>query len=293
MAARAHGGAPSAPAGPVSNGAGRRRSVRAAGRACRLRGQYTRPDRAGTLSQGEAQTKSRWRVDVHDQWGWVCEWATWLRGTGFLHRVMVRWAPPTPPRVASFPSMGHSWPVYRSLMSHGARLTPSWTPSVWELRIVHQMSTPKQQSPKPASFPKGESAAKREKENEKKWSKQVWSVGWTGIPFVLLDRQDELNLDPIDLNVLLQILKHWWRVGDTAWPSKRSIAKRIGKSEKTVQRSIRKMRKSGLLDYVQKIRADGGKGPNEYSFAGLVAKLGPLAQDEHERRKRKGGAADA
>lgn len=134
---------------------------------------------------------------------------------------------------------------------------------------------------------------KEDRENERKWSKQVWGLGWTGIPFILLEHQQDLGLEPVDFNVLVQLLKHWWRQGEAAWPTKRSIASRIGLSEKSVQRSIARMQRSGILESKQRLRPDGGKGPNEYRFDGLVAKLKDVARKERERRNAKGGKVNA
>lgn len=53
------------------------------------------------------------------------------------------------------------------------------------------------------------------------------------------------------------------------------------------------MSELGLLEYHQRIRNDGGKGPNEYTFAGLVERLKPLAQEEKDRRRDKQGDINA
>ncbi len=150
----------------------------------------------------------------------------------------------------------------------------------------------KRRAGRPSAGSKNAAPSEENRENERKWTKAVWALGWTGIPFVLLERQKDLGLEPLDFNVLVQLLKHWWREGDAAWPTKRSIAQRIGKSEKTVQRSIAHMQTLGLVEYTQRFRADGGKGPNAYTFNGLVEKLKPMAKEEGERRSKKGGKAD-
>jgi hypothetical protein len=57
------------------------------------------------------------------------------------------------------------------------------------------------------------------RESEKKWGKEVLAPGWTLIPNILLIKQHALGLDPVDINILLQILKHWWRADEAPFPS--------------------------------------------------------------------------
>ncbi len=41
-------------------------------------------------------------------------------------------------------------------------------------------------------------------------------AGWTAIPSIILDKQHALGLDPIDVNILLQLAKHWWFNGKSS-----------------------------------------------------------------------------
>jgi hypothetical protein len=46
--------------------------------------------------------------------------------------------------------------------------------------------------------------------NEEKWTAPLMDAGWTAIPSIILDKQHALGLDPVDVNILLQLAKHWW-----------------------------------------------------------------------------------
>jgi hypothetical protein len=54
---------------------------------------------------------------------------------------------------------------------------------------------------------------------EERWTKALTDAGWTAIPQVFLTHQRRLGLDPLDLNILLQLAKHWWDPGNPPFPS--------------------------------------------------------------------------
>ena len=45
---------------------------------------------------------------------------------------------------------------------------------------------------------------------EDKWGSKVLEFGWTAVPTALFLLQKELELNPTQLNVLLNIILHWW-----------------------------------------------------------------------------------
>ena len=50
----------------------------------------------------------------------------------------------------------------------------------------------------------------RLRRNEKKWTPTLMNAGWTVIPSIILERQQALGLDPVDVNILLQLARYWW-----------------------------------------------------------------------------------
>ncbi|GHY38635.1 AsnC family transcriptional regulator [Vibrio cholerae] len=48
------------------------------------------------------------------------------------------------------------------------------------------------------------------KKLNKRWGNQVIQEGWTAIPNVLIERQQALKLNPVEMNILLVLLKFWW-----------------------------------------------------------------------------------
>lgn len=124
------------------------------------------------------------------------------------------------------------------------------------------------------------------RENERKWSRSIMRTGWTAVPAVLLEKQHALSLTPIDLNILLQLMKYWWRADDPPFPSKAVIAEAIGVAPRTVQRRITYMEGLGLIE---RRRRRGPLGTNAIHFDGLIRELEPHAREmvaERELRKK-------
>ena len=63
---------------------------------------------------------------------------------------------------------------------------------------------------------------------DKRWSKPLTKAGWTALPNIVLDKQHVLRLRPIDINILMQIAKHWWQAEAAPFPSIETIAAAIG-----------------------------------------------------------------
>ena len=71
--------------------------------------------------------------------------------------------------------------------------------------------------------------------------------GFTVIPNVLLHSQGFLDISASEMSVLLQIFMHWWSVDEWPHPRPSAIAKRIGVTPRSVERSIKSLEEKGLL----------------------------------------------
>lgn len=108
---------------------------------------------------------------------------------------------------------------------------------------------------------------------------EVADAGFQPVPDVLLLHQRELGLRSEDLNVLLQITTHWYFPEKMPFPWTSTIAKRMGVSPRSVQRSVSRLRKLGILGRTQ---TDGRPA---YDLKPLVEKLRPFARQRLEVRK--------
>lgn len=112
-------------------------------------------------------------------------------------------------------------------------------------------------------------------------------AGFQVVPDLLLKHQHDLGLSPTDLTVLLNVLMHWWYPERKPFPRSTTIAKRMGVTPRTVQRSLQQLEELGLL-----VREKEVRGPTYLDPAPLVARLEELARKDadylHRRRLRDG-----
>ncbi|TKB23503.1 MarR family transcriptional regulator [Desulfopila sp. IMCC35006] len=127
-------------------------------------------------------------------------------------------------------------------------------------------------------------------QNEKKWTKELMAAGWTVIPSIILEKQSALGLTPTDVNVLLQLAKHWWYQDQPPRPSKKAIADCMGVSPSTVQRSIARLAEASFIIRKERFNSAGGQTANSYHFDGLIEAAKPFAvehveeMEEHKKR---------
>jgi predicted transcriptional regulator len=105
-------------------------------------------------------------------------------------------------------------------------------------------------------------------------------AGYQPLPDVLLLEQGRLELSSEEMNVLLNLLAHWWRPEDVVFPRTSTIANRMGTSRRSVQRHISSLVKKRLL--IRKRTADRR---TYYSPIPLVDRLKQLAQRRLEEKK--------
>jgi hypothetical protein len=118
--------------------------------------------------------------------------------------------------------------------------------------------------------------------NNAKWTSLLMDAGWTAVPSLLIERQDELGLDALDMNIILHLASYWWRADNLPHPSVQRIACAIGVTARTVQKRIAALERDGLITRIQRRHTRFGSNTNLYSFDGLIAALQPFA--EHKAR---------
>lgn len=130
---------------------------------------------------------------------------------------------------------------------------------------------------------------------EQRWGRLLIDAGWVAFPSVFLQRQQALGLDPLDVNILLQLADHWWERDNLPFPSKKTLADRIGVTPRTIQRRIARMESAGFIKRIERRDRNGGNRTNRYSFAGLIKEADPFAHEvlkEREKRKHEKSARD-
>jgi Helix-turn-helix domain len=134
---------------------------------------------------------------------------------------------------------------------------------------------------------------------EDKWSSQVIKLGYTPLPSLLLRAQAKLKLTPAQLNVLIQIIEHWWEADKDPFPAKETIARRMDMSPRQIQRILTQLEKSGHIKRIKRYLGHKAQTSNAYSLDGLVKKLAALepefrkAQEQNKLRRKKVEAGTA
>lgn len=136
-------------------------------------------------------------------------------------------------------------------------------------------------------MPKESAAAEQQaklRANEKKWTPTLMAPGWTMVPSVLMEHQRELGLSAIQFNIIMQLAKHWW-TETPPYVSKRTMARALRLSTRTIQRHLTSLEKAGLIRRERRHRQDGGRTSNRYHFDGLIDKAKPYAEQMLETRR--------
>lgn len=95
--------------------------------------------------------------------------------------------------------------------------------------------------------------------------------GFVAVPVSLLKSQRMLGLSTTDLVVLVNLLAYRWTAATGVFPRNSLIAKRMGVSDRTVQRSMTKLLASGLAR-----RMRDSEGRRVLYFDPLVRRLSDL-----------------
>jgi len=107
-----------------------------------------------------------------------------------------------------------------------------------------------------------------------KWGESA-IAGWQPVPDLLFKHQADLELTATDVVVLLNILLHWWYAERMPYPRLTTVARRMGATTRTVQRSLTRLKQAGVI--ISSLREDGSK---QYDPTPLVRKLEGFAMDD-------------
>jgi DNA-binding transcriptional regulator YhcF (GntR family) len=123
---------------------------------------------------------------------------------------------------------------------------------------------------------------------QEKWGRDRIAAGWVALPSIILERQDALGLDALDINIILQIAKHWFEPGNLPHPSKGSIAKAIQVTPRTVQKRISRLHDEGFLRRIERRGPKGSRGSQTsvFEFSGLIEKATPHAVEALQQREK-------
>lgn len=134
------------------------------------------------------------------------------------------------------------------------------------------------------------------KTSERKWGREVMEAkNFCIFPSLLLHAQARLKMTPTHLALVMHLIDYWWDVDRKPWPSKATLAARVGLSARHVQRQMAELERMGLVKRNERRGHHRGKLSNEYDLSGLVARLKELAPEfkavEEEAKKQRRAVA--
>jgi hypothetical protein len=139
---------------------------------------------------------------------------------------------------------------------------------------------------KPIAQGADKASVSRENSKREKWPQATLGHGFAKIPTLLFWGQARLGLNSDELNVLLQLISHWWSAEKDPYPAKDQIAERMGKSPRMVQRYIGSLEKRGFLVRTARYKVNKGQDSNSYDLKGLVRKLEAIAPEFEELKSK-------
>lgn len=130
-------------------------------------------------------------------------------------------------------------------------------------------------------------------EPEAKWGDAI-KAGFQVLPDALIRGQHLLKLNAMDVVVIANLNQAWWYKDRRPYLQPHTIAKRMGVSERSVQRSLSRLRNKGFLRQVRK-RQDDGTIRYYHDLSGLREVLEQLARRDirySSTLQRKGAVQD-
>lgn len=85
----------------------------------------------------------------------------------------------------------------------------------------------------------------------------------------------------------MQLADHWWERDNLPFPSKKTLADRIGVKPGTIQRHIARMETAGFIQRIERHHSHGGNKTNRYSFDGLIKEAERFAQELLKAREKR------
>lgn len=122
--------------------------------------------------------------------------------------------------------------------------------------------------------------------NEKKWSKPLMDAGWTALPSVIIENQRQLDLTPLDLNIILYLASKWWTAEGKPFPSKNTMAKAMNVHPRTIQKHIASLEAANYVHREER-RMETGSKTNIYHLDGLIKAAKPFADEKVAEMKDK------
>ena len=79
-------------------------------------------------------------------------------------------------------------------------------------------------------FPK--ETSKKASSTERIWGKAVYKHGYAGIPSILIQAAQRLGINPMQMNIIIQLLDYWFEPSRKPFPTKQDTGETVSASPK-------------------------------------------------------------
>lgn len=111
--------------------------------------------------------------------------------------------------------------------------------------------------------------------SRKKWGDAI-DAGFQLLPDMLIKHQRTLGLKANDLVVVINLTMLWWYADSPPFPTTVTIGRRMGASPRTVQRSLQRIEKLGLIKKIKKPRGER----SIFDLTPLASRLAEIAKGD-------------
>ena len=113
---------------------------------------------------------------------------------------------------------------------------------------------------------------------QQKWGDALSAGGFQALPNALLSAQRQLGLSTTDVVVVLHLNSRWWSRDRAPFSRPVLIAEKMGVHRRTVERSLERMEKKGLLKRLRPKSTERGSIIRPFSLIPLAERLGAFAR---------------
>jgi predicted transcriptional regulator len=124
----------------------------------------------------------------------------------------------------------------------------------------------------------------KKRQAELKWGTASMEAGYTIVPNVLITRHLQVGLDAVDLALVLLLASHWWTADTKPFPSKKRLAKAIGRDATVVRKRLQALERDRLIKRIFRKRDHGGNNTNLYDLSPLAKEINRLSRQDIAER---------
>lgn len=119
----------------------------------------------------------------------------------------------------------------------------------------------------------------------RRWGAGIAQHGFAMLPHVLFAMQARMGLNASQMIVLLHLFDHWWHDNQLPFPTRKTLANRLGVDPRHVTRVQNDLQKANFLKKLPRKGTLGEQRSNFYDLSGTIDKLKALEPEYTKMRE--------